>query len=192
MFIDDFMRHLGRPYYVGLLSAAALHGAAHQQPQSFFTIIAKPPVRPVQANGMNLQFSVKSAMPLTGIDKKKSAAGYFRVSSPALTAIDLLGYLRQVGGIAAAFPVLEELVELLDEESLGQVAKEASQTASLQRLGYMLGEVLGEKGLSDVAMAELRSREYFHISLDPSVESQGCHISQRWKVRVNADLETGL
>ena len=31
-FIEDLMRHLGRRYYVALLSAAALHGAGHQQP----------------------------------------------------------------------------------------------------------------------------------------------------------------
>jgi hypothetical protein len=35
-FIDDLMRrHLEVPYYVGLLSAAALHGASHQAPRSF-------------------------------------------------------------------------------------------------------------------------------------------------------------
>ena len=34
-FIDDLMTHLRRPYYVGVLSAAALHGAAHQAPHEF-------------------------------------------------------------------------------------------------------------------------------------------------------------
>src|SRR4029077_4668127 len=29
-YIDDLMRHEGRPYYVGLLKAAELHGATHQ------------------------------------------------------------------------------------------------------------------------------------------------------------------
>src|SRR5690606_20437884 len=38
-FIDDLMRHLGRRYYVGLLSAAALHGAGHQQPMAFQVIV---------------------------------------------------------------------------------------------------------------------------------------------------------
>ena len=33
--IDDLMRFHGVPYYVGLLTAAALHGAAHQQPMAF-------------------------------------------------------------------------------------------------------------------------------------------------------------
>jgi hypothetical protein len=32
-FIDDLMRFLEQPYYVGVLTAATLHGAGHQQPQ---------------------------------------------------------------------------------------------------------------------------------------------------------------
>src|SRR5437867_5100803 len=32
-FIDPLMRTIGQPYYVGLLTAAGLHGASHQQPQ---------------------------------------------------------------------------------------------------------------------------------------------------------------
>ena len=35
MFIDDLMKYLNSPYYVSLLSAAALHGAGHQQPMTF-------------------------------------------------------------------------------------------------------------------------------------------------------------
>ena len=38
IFIDYLMEFLSKPYYVGLLSAAALYGAAHQQPQEFFVI----------------------------------------------------------------------------------------------------------------------------------------------------------
>jgi predicted transcriptional regulator of viral defense system len=34
-FIDPMMRHLRRPYYVSLLSAAAMHGAAHQAPMVY-------------------------------------------------------------------------------------------------------------------------------------------------------------
>ncbi|HAK94450.1 MAG TPA: hypothetical protein DCM87_05480, partial [Planctomycetes bacterium] len=41
-FIDDLMRHIGQPYYVGLLSAAAIHGAAHQQPMVFQVVTGKP------------------------------------------------------------------------------------------------------------------------------------------------------
>ncbi|MBU2500813.1 type IV toxin-antitoxin system AbiEi family antitoxin [bacterium] len=34
------MRYLAQPYHVGLLSAAAIHGAAHQQPMVFHVVTA--------------------------------------------------------------------------------------------------------------------------------------------------------
>ena len=46
-FIDDLMRAMERAYYVGLLSAAALHGASHQQPQEF-QVFTDRPIRPMQ------------------------------------------------------------------------------------------------------------------------------------------------
>lgn len=33
-FLDPLMRWVGEPYYLGLLTAAALHGAAHQAPDA--------------------------------------------------------------------------------------------------------------------------------------------------------------
>ena len=47
LFIDDLMKAMERPYYVGLLSAAALHGASHQQPQEF-QVFSDRPIRPIQ------------------------------------------------------------------------------------------------------------------------------------------------
>ena len=46
--IDDLMSYLGQPYYVGLLSAAAVHGAAHQQPQ-VFQVVTNIPTAPMTA-----------------------------------------------------------------------------------------------------------------------------------------------
>jgi hypothetical protein len=37
-YIDDLMRHEGRPYYVGLLKAAELHGATHHAFMEFQVI----------------------------------------------------------------------------------------------------------------------------------------------------------
>ena len=38
-FIDAMMQHLGRSYYVGLLTAAAVHGASHQHAQVFQVMV---------------------------------------------------------------------------------------------------------------------------------------------------------
>ncbi len=46
MFIDGLMKFLERKYYVGLLNAAALHGASHQQPQEYFVVTEYPVMRP--------------------------------------------------------------------------------------------------------------------------------------------------
>ena len=48
MYIDDLMKYLQRNYYVSLLSAAALHGAAHQQPMQFFVTTTMPFIRDIK------------------------------------------------------------------------------------------------------------------------------------------------
>src|SRR5208282_5699584 len=40
-YIDDLMKHEGRPYYVGLLKAAELHGATHQAVMEFQIVTDK-------------------------------------------------------------------------------------------------------------------------------------------------------
>jgi len=40
-FIDDLMKFIDRPYYVGCLSAAAIHGAAHQRPQELQVVVPR-------------------------------------------------------------------------------------------------------------------------------------------------------
>jgi len=192
MFINDFMGHLNRPYYVGLLSAAALHGAGHQQPQTFSVITARPPIRPIQYKNLRICFPVKSEMPQNGIEQKKTPSGYINVSSPELTAIDLMTYLKQSGGLPAAASVLEELIELMIPEKLKQTVSGSVPSTALQRLGFMLDEVFTQRELADPLYDELQTRKFFHIPLNPA-EGKGSHpINKKWKISVNADLEIEL
>ena len=190
MFVGEFMRHLDRSYYVGLLSAAALHGAGHQQPQSFSVITEKPSIRPIELNNLKIRFPVKSAMPEGGVEQKKTPAGYINVSSPELTAIDLMTYLKQSGGIGPVTAVLEELVECMAPEKLR--VSPATPATALQRLGYVLEEVLDEKSLADAVWEALQPRSFFHIPLNPSDAKSNCPISKRWKVAININLENEL
>src|SRR5690606_34577281 len=48
LFIDDLMKFIEKPYYVGLLNAAAFYGAAHQQPQEYFVLTTFPVLRPTK------------------------------------------------------------------------------------------------------------------------------------------------
>ncbi len=54
-YIDALMSFHGRPYYVGVLSAAALYGAAHQQPQEFQVVTDKA-LRPTVAGKGRIRF----------------------------------------------------------------------------------------------------------------------------------------
>ena len=57
-FITDLMDYAGQPYYVGLLSAAVFHGAAHQQPQEF-QVITNSPLRKIEAGNLSIRFFTK-------------------------------------------------------------------------------------------------------------------------------------
>ena len=58
-FIADLMACLEQPYYVGLLSAASLHGAAHQQPQQF-QVVTTVPQREIRKKGLAIRFFFKT------------------------------------------------------------------------------------------------------------------------------------
>lgn len=60
-FIDGLMKHLNRSYYVGLLSAAELYGAAHQKPQ-VFQVVADSSDRPVIAGRNHIRFYKSSTI----------------------------------------------------------------------------------------------------------------------------------
>ncbi len=79
-FIDDFMKFLGQPYYVGLLSAAALHGAAHQQPQEFHVVTNKQ-LRRVDAGRARIRFFRKLHIERTPTMEVQTETGGMRVSS---------------------------------------------------------------------------------------------------------------
>lgn len=192
MFIDALMHHLDRTYYVGLLSAAALHGAGHQQPQSFSVITTKPTIRPIKRAGLHIRFLVKSEMPQAGIEQKKTPTGFLNVSSPELTALDLMTYLKQSGGMASAAAVLEELAETLHPEKLSQAITESVPSTTLQRLGYIFDEIFGNHALADTLWAKLQHRSCFHVALAPGQEKQTGPISKKWKIHINMDLEDEL
>ncbi|MET0637788.1 MAG: type IV toxin-antitoxin system AbiEi family antitoxin [Chitinophagaceae bacterium] len=65
------MNSLNKKYYVGLLSAAALYGAAHQQPMEFFVITEKPALRNIKSKKLKINFYVKKQWATEDIIQKK-------------------------------------------------------------------------------------------------------------------------
>src|SRR3546814_1865195 len=79
------MKSLNKRYYIGLFSAAALHGAAHQQPMEYYVLTEKPALRDIKNEKLSINFYVKKDWSEDDIVQKKTDAGYINVSSPELT-----------------------------------------------------------------------------------------------------------
>jgi predicted transcriptional regulator of viral defense system len=186
-YISDLMAFSGRRYYVGLLSAASLHGAAHQQPQEF-QVIADGQIRPVAAGRGQIRFYGKRAVGSTPVVDVKTETGLMRVSTPEATALDRLRYLDAAGQLGHVATVLSELAEKMDAERTVAAAKIDGSLHNAQRLGYLLdlvgaGDVGG--GLADW-IAERRPR---YLALRPDRPSGVAAKDRRWRVLVNERVE---
>src|ERR1700721_3016257 len=90
-YIDDLMRHEGHAYYVGLLKAAELHGATHQAVLEFQVVTDKRMPKIRAGRSILAFFYRKSMRPvLEAVSDHKTDTGSMKVSSPELTALDLL------------------------------------------------------------------------------------------------------
>jgi predicted transcriptional regulator of viral defense system len=137
-YIDDLMRHEAHPYYVGLLKAAELHGATHQAVMAFQVITDKR-IPEIHAGRSIISFIYRKDMDriAQGIVDHKSDTGRMKISSPELTALDLLRYAHAAGTIDSIATVLSDLGPKLRAAQLLNLAP-AFERSVIQRLGYLL------------------------------------------------------
>lgn len=190
LFIDSLMKYVDKPYYVGLLSAAALHGAAHQQPQEFFVVTNSKQLT-THKKGLKINYVTKRNIPEGLLEKRKTESGYVNISNPELTAVDLIYYDNRVGGINRAASVLNELVEVMKPERITGELIETFSVPSIQRLGYILDVVLDQKVLADKLYSESKSlkKEFFRQPLKAGEEKTGFQTNDRWKIIINVNIE---
>jgi len=189
LFIDSLMKQLNKPYYVSLLSAAALQGAAHQKPMVDFVISQTPAPRSIVNNKMKLYFVSKKSWEKSDIVQMKTRAGYINVSSPELTAFDLVIYSSKFG-VNRVATVLKELYEVMKPVALKRIA-EKQETAAIQRLGYILDKIVENEKLSNLLFKILENRKVFPIPLSIKKPKKG-EIDKKWKIIINMQVETDL
>jgi predicted transcriptional regulator of viral defense system len=137
-YIDALMRHEARPYYVGLLKAAELYGATHHAVMEFQVIVDRQ-LPKIRAGRSWITFHFRKDLEIVGdgIVHRKTDTGIMSVSSPELTALDLLRYIHVAGGVDAVATVLADLGGKIDGEKLAAMAVHFDR-AYVQRLGYLL------------------------------------------------------
>jgi len=188
-FVDDLMLFLGSPYYIGCLSAAAWHGAAHQRLQETQVVVPKH-LPNIEARAVRIRFLRFAAMQTAKTEKRRTHTGDIPVSTPEWTAIDLIRFQRHYGGLDATVTVLGELSEALDAESLALAAQDEKTSAHLQRLGWLL-ELLGQRSLTGPLHAHVEEREPAFTPLDASLTHRRGQRDRRWRVIVNGMPEVG-
>ena len=188
LFIDDLMKSLNKSYYVGLLSAAALYGSAHQQPMEYFVVVKGTAPRSVNNDNLKISFFAKQELPQDGIIQRKTPAGYMNVSSPELTALDLFDTNKF--GVNRITTVLQELTEEMKPANLSKAVKQCKNTSVLQRLGYVL-ELLQEDKLANSILKVLKERTFYPIPLSPQKGKKG-EIDSQWKIIKNMEIESDL
>ncbi|MDD2237886.1 MAG: type IV toxin-antitoxin system AbiEi family antitoxin [Kiritimatiellae bacterium] len=184
-FIDDLMRFLGLSYYVGGLSAAAMYGAAHQRVQELQVVV---PVhqRLIETPVLRIRFLQNRSMDAALTQTRRTHTGDIPVSTPEWTALDLIRFQHQYGGLDAAATVLTELAEELDAERLGEASRRESCNAYIQRLGWML-DYLGKKELTSALQGVLEKRNPSFVPLSASLKERIGPRDERWKVWVNEE-----
>ena len=192
LYIDKLFKSLNRNYYLGFYTAANFHGAAHQQPQKDYVMIANPMLKDIAKKTYNIQFICASNWPEGNVELKKSDAGYFAVSSPALTAADLIHHHNKLGGINRILPVIEELTEAITLADLEQLLKWYPNTSTLQRMGLLIEELVGAPILTDAIKQHIDKRNYYPVLMSPMKNRKPGAVNNTWKVDVNVELESDL
>lgn len=194
-YIDSLMQHEKRPYYVGLLKAAELHGATHQAVMEFQVITDKR-LPEIRVGRTIIAFYHRKGMDAVAnaLEQRKTDTGSMKVSSPELTALDLLRYPHASGGLDHIVTVLSELGGRIDPRKLAALSA-AFERSVVQRLGHLLGRtghqdrtrLLHESLLvrAPLPWVELEPAQASDAQLDPTPVER----DQTWRVIVRRPPE---
>ncbi len=186
-FVDDLMRHLGRRYYVALLSAAAHYGASHQAPQ-VFQVMVDERVLDRAIGRVRLRFYVNEQTADTPTETVTVHTGAMQVSSREATVVDLVREPRASGGISNVATILAEIGEL-DGPMLATLAVRHSRTL-VRRTGWMV-ERFGSCDDLQPLRAAARPASGDPALLSPSGPRRG-RTDQAWGIRENVSVEPDL
>lgn len=192
-FVNAMMKHLGSRYYVGLLSAASYWGASHQSPMVYY-IVAEKVIKPIRLGGLRVEFITKSNFDeITETQKVAGVGGYYNVSTPELTAVDLLKFPKKSGHLNNIATILSDLAPKIDFKKLRLLCgKPSTPTALVQRLGFILDTIL-EVSKADKLQAALKERKQKRTLLSASKKKEKDHskypFNRKWSIYENTTVE---
>ena len=154
--LHDYCQIRDIPYYVGLLSSAALHGSSAQAAQ-ISQVMTTRPQRRIGIGRLTIDFHVKRALKETPLTAFPGLAAPLAVSSPEATALDLIEFNHAIGGMRRAVEVIEGMTPRMTLAGWRRALHEAVPVSVRQRLGYVL-TLLNLESYAAMVEKSLRSR----------------------------------
>lgn len=192
-FIDDMMRFLGHRYYVGFLSAAEIHDAAHQRPQ-VFQVVTDAHLRDRDFGRVRLRFIRSADVARRPTIVRNTPTGTVTVSTPEVTILDMTSAPQHSGGLSNVATVIAQLLEddNLNPSELAAVAA-GYPAPVVQRTGWLIELAARETGheidLTELSAAAARRSRPVPLATGTGI---GGARDDRWNVIVNADVEPDL
>lgn len=192
LYCEKLFKCLNSNYYVALYSAAKFHGASHQQVQRDYIITEKPKYKDISKQTLDIRFFTTTNLTDKNIQLKKSDAGIYKISSPALTIVDLIHHQTKLGEINRIFTVIDELSEELKESDLVELLNWYPHKSTLQRFGFLLEELATNEVFQELIFMQLKMSNFFPVLLRPNANEKPGAVTNRWKVAINVNLESDL
>lgn len=190
-FMEELMRYLGKNYYFNTLTAAMIHGAAHQSPQKSFVTTTLPKLNTSASSQANIQWFYRKEIPHNLVREKAGETGSIKYSSAELTAVELVQYEHNLGGLSNIATVLAELIETTDFAFASEGTFAVCNDTAIQRLGYIVENILGDERQAEVIYHEWTRccpNPHYHL-LSAHATNPIAHRDERWKIDVNTSIE---
>ena len=111
-----------------------------------------------------------------------------KISTPEVTAIDLVRYYESAGHYNNVATVLSELSEKMTGRSLVAAAKSGVEMTVIQRLGFIL-DLVEKPKLANPLRDWLETQPPRLTSLRPDLDSESAQLNKKWNLYINEQIE---
>ena len=191
--LHDVMEALGVPYYLALRSAAAQFGATHHAVQTVQVVVGRR-IEPLRLGRVQVRLTVRAGASAVPTVRLPGQVAPLLCSSPEATALDLVRYMGQAGGLSTVAGVLAQMRTRLTRHGMRSALGALDDTANAQRLGHLL-DLVAAREAARACAAWLADRPHRAVALEHGAgasPSSGAARDERWKLIINAVPDLSL
>lgn len=177
--LNDYLRWLKCPYYVGLLTAASIYGSSPQALQETQVIVGTS-MRTLSVGRIRVRFFKKAALSRSITQPVEGSYAPLTSGTLETTCMDLVRYMHRLGGIERIKETIAPLLQHLKENRLRQVLDAENEVPVAQRLGFIL-DALSANNLAEVVLTWLPQPRR-NVPLCPHRQVSEKHVNKKWNV----------